>query len=191
MKKTIITVLAVGASVGAFAQGLVAFDNQSNTNLFAGATSSGAVIQGGALASQDFNLELWGGSTSSNLTLLATLTQASGGIISGAAAGAPGQWLDVSGASYTVANVAIGGNAFLEVFGWEGGTGDTYANALAGGATFTGNSGVFVNGTGGGALPATELTGMPSWSLNPVPEPATLALCGLGAASLLLFRRKK
>jgi len=194
MKKTIITaLLAVGASVGVFAQGLVAFDNQSNTNLFAGAATSGAVIQGGALSTADFNLELWGGSTSSNMTVLATLLQSSGGIISGASAGAPGQWLDVSGASYLVNGVAIGGNAFLEVNGWVGGTGNSYAGAVAGGATFAGSSGIFVNPTGGGALPAAELVGMPSWSLNPTisPEPTTLALCGLGAASLLLFRRKK
>jgi len=183
--------MALGAVIGVHAQGLVAFDNQSNTNLFAGATSSGAVIQAGALATSDFNLELYGGSTSSNLTLLATLTQAGGGIISGASAGAPGQWLDVSGGAYLVQNVAIGANAFLDVFGWVGGSGTSYASALAGGATFTGTSGIFVNPTGGGALPAAELVGMPSWSLNPVPEPATLAVCGLGAASLLLLRRKK
>lgn len=31
----------------------------------------------------------------------------------------------------------------------------------------------------------------PGWSLSPVPEPATFALAGLGAAAMLIFRRRK
>lgn len=50
-----------------------------------------------------------------------------------------------------------------------------------------------VNQIGGNVNTPPNLVGLQSFSLvsAPVPEPGTLALAGLGAASLLLFRRKK
>lgn len=190
MKKTILTaLLAIGATVGAFAQGTIAFDNQANTNTSAGATSQGYVFKNGALATSDWNAALYAGSSSSNMTLLATLLQSSGSIVSGTSVGAPGQWIDATGAFYVVNGVAAGASAFVDVQLWEGSFGD-YASAKTGGA-YTGDSGIFQNPTGGGALPPADLTGMPALVLVPSPEPTTLALCGLGAASLLLFRRKK
>jgi len=192
MKKTILTaVLAIGTSVGVFAQGTVAFDNQNNVSNTPTATASGYVFKNGALATSDFNALLMGGSSTSNLTVLATLLQSDGTILSGASVGAPGQWIDLTGASYTVNGVAAGGTAFLDVQIWEGNFSSMAAAKAAG--MFGGDSGIFQNPTGGGALPPADLTGMPSFALTAtvLPEPTTLAFAGLGAASLLLFRRKK
>jgi len=193
MKKTIITVLlAVGASVGAFAQGTIAFDNQFNTNLTAGATSGGAVFDGsGHLNGGEFNLQLFGGASAGTMSLIATLLQSDGSAASGNDIGAPGLWIDTTGQSYVVNGVAALGTGFFQVDAWIG-SASSYAAALgAPAANSTGQSAIFQNATGGGNVPAPDLTGMPSFTLGTVPEPTTLALAGLGAASLLLFRRKK
>ncbi len=85
-------------------------------------------------------------------------------------------------------------------FSTEGGTVTTWAQALAAFASGDPNSqigsGTVVTGTllGGGANPAEPTTygGWTSFSLvTPAPEPSTIALAGLGAAGLLLFRRRK
>ncbi len=51
---------------------------------------------------------------------------------------------------------------------------------------------------GGGAIPVAGLMGVTGSSVGgfnmtiiPVPEPSSMVLAGLGAASLLLFRRRK
>jgi len=193
MKKTILTgMLAIGASIGAFAQGTIAFDNQFNTNVFAGATSSGAVIDKatGLPETGNFNLQLWGGASAGSLSLIATLLQSDGSAASGTAIGAPGLWIDTTGNSYIVNGVPALGTGFFQVDAWIGSQAD-YGSALAAGNVPVGQSAVFQNATGGGAVSAPDLVGMPSFTVGIAPEPTTLALCGLGAASLLFFRRKK
>jgi len=87
-------------------------------------------------------------------------------------------------------------------FSTEGGTVQTWATALA---NF--NSGDPLAAIGTGAIETTALngsdtagaphvgntsdTGWQSFSLVEAPEPSTIALAGLGAAGLLLFRRRK
>jgi hypothetical protein len=106
---------------------------------------------------------------------------------------------------------AAGANALLEIFAYTGSlssptlfgySGETFAN----GQTVT--SGTITTSTGAldwsqatgnpGGTPATTpgtLTvgsaGFGSLVLVPTPEPSTIALGGLGAAALLLFRRRK
>jgi len=193
MKKVIIAALiAVGASIGAFAQGTVQLDNQFNTNATIGAASSGYVYFNGALATGPFNVTLMGGSTSSNMTSIATLLYSTGGILSGSDIGAPGQWIDVTGSTYTIPGVAAQGTAVLDLLFWAGnGTFATYAAAFSGGGQVA-TTGNFSTVTGGNGVAGTEMIGMPSVNMIvQSPEPATLAICGLGAASLLLFRRRK
>jgi hypothetical protein len=87
-------------------------------------------------------------------------------------------------------------------FSTEGGTVQSWATALA---NF--NSGDALAAIGTGAISTTTLngsdttgaphtgltsdTGWQSFSLVEAPEPGTIALAGLGAAGLLLFRRRK
>jgi|SRR5882672_2978348 len=191
MKKAALTILlAVNAAIRVHAQGRIAFDNQFNSNLTPDATNQGGVFDCGVLATGNFNASLYGGNSPTNLSLIVTLTQSSGNILSGDVIGMPGQWIDVTGQAYIVPGVPILGSGFFEVFAWEGNY-DSYAAALAAGEC-AGRSGVFRNFTSSPTANTDDLTGMPSFDICPdCPEPGSLALCGLGAVSLLHFCRKK
>jgi hypothetical protein len=191
MKKTALTAfLAVLAALGAYAQGTIAIDNQYNTNVTqAGAPSSGGVFNLDVPDTGNWNISLLGGSSPSNLVLIGTLLQSSGQILSGTAVGAPGIWIDVTGQSYVVPGVAADSIGYFQVEAWEGNY-DSFTAAISSGAVRANASPVFQNLTGD-AFILPDLRGMPSFSIVVVPEPTTLALCGLGAASLLLARRKK
>jgi hypothetical protein len=69
---------------------------------------------------------------------------------------------------------------------------DVYAfnNRNLAASTLNGSSGLFQVTLGGGIYPAALLTPMPNFT-GPVPEPATLAMGGLGLAALTLLRRKQ
>jgi len=93
-----------------------------------------------------------------------------------------------SGSGDTVQNVE------LAIVGWQGNYASLAAAVLAGART--GETAEFTNPTGGGGAPPATAANMVKWTAgNPlvlsVPEPSTIALGGLGAAALLLFRRRK
>ncbi|HEX3797928.1 MAG TPA: PEP-CTERM sorting domain-containing protein [Verrucomicrobiae bacterium] len=101
--------------------------------------------------------------------------------------------------SVTLQNVPLGATVWLEIVGWDNNAASVAA-ALSGGSTLFGNSAVWSEGTGGaGTPPATapaitgagQFTGMTLTAIPNTPEPTTIALGALGAASLLAFRRKK
>ena len=83
------------------------------------------------------------------------------------------------------------------VAAWTAASGSTYAAAYATPGSYVGLSAIgnFTPGPGG-TSPAAQAFGsqagqITTFSIAPVPEPTTLALGGLGAAALLLFRRRK
>jgi len=89
-------------------------------------------------------------------------------------------------------------SATLEVFVWDraaSGITDPAAALAAwrAGSTWAGGlSGTFtVNNIGGDTFTPPVLTGLQSFNIYTVPEPATMALAGLGAAAMLIFRRRK
>jgi len=95
-----------------------------------------------------------------------------------------------------------GTSASLMVIGWNNSAGGTtlseFINAWNSGRLdlVYGYSGISTKILGdGGSLPATQIFGaapaIPGFVLAPVPEPTTFALAGLGAAALLIFRRRK
>lgn len=115
----------------------------------------------------------------------------------------PGQ---ISSTTVTL-NAAAGGASAteqLEVVGWTGNF-SSFAAALAAGTGLIGWEGsalipggsafTFSFTTGDGVLSSPTITlgaaGFNGLVLAPVPEPATIVLGGLGAAALLLFRRRK
>jgi len=88
----------------------------------------------------------------------------------------------------------VNGTVTLQVRYWNSTTGTDFATAQSVAGGEWAQSGLFQvslasSSTG---LPA-DLVGLTPMTMviNPVPEPATIALAGLGAAALLLFRRRK
>jgi hypothetical protein len=188
MKKLILGAsLSLLVTAGVLAQGVVAFDNLPNTSTSPTATANGLIFKDtgtGPVLETAATLygTIYGGVSGTGLAVL------SGGSRVLLDAWTPGVYLDDNGASYAVAGVAAGGTAFLQVQIWEG-TAASYAAAVAGGSA-AGQSGVFSQGVGGGTITTPSLTGLPATILT-VPEPGTFALAGLGAAALLIFRRRK
>ena len=105
--------------------------------------------------------------------------------------------------SVTVPGHLGGTSASLVVIGWNTSAGGTtlaeFISAWnSGGAGLVyGFSSVATKVLGdGSAIPSTSLFGtttglIPGFVMSPVPEPTTFALAGLGAAALLIFRRRK
>lgn len=97
-----------------------------------------------------------------------------------------------NGGSLTLAGVTPGASIDYVVVGWTG-TAASFEAAYAAG-TFVGVSDKFTSATGGtGDPPSPSIplsTTFGGATLAPVPEPSTFALAGLGAAALLIFRRR-
>jgi hypothetical protein len=105
----------------------------------------------------------------------------------------------MGGVTATANNVARDGNATLEMVAWDNSSGNYSTWALAEpawalGLIAAGKSGTFNEVLGGTGIPP-NLDGLQSfnlyYALHAVPEPSTFALAGLGAAALLIFRRRK
>jgi hypothetical protein len=105
----------------------------------------------------------------------------------------------ISLSTVTLPNGFASGSTYaFQVKGWSatGGYG-SYDAALQGNPTgYFGVSGIGSVTLGVGPTPAGGVWGtgagqIGGFVLTPVPEPSTIALAGLGAASLLLFRRRK
>jgi len=198
MKKLIITLALVGVSAVAFGQGQVTIVNDLHVVQLTTDTSKllaadipsacAAVPVGGtSLASgKDIVVGLYGGTASASLSLITTLPLSQDAFsIDDGVVTALGITLPFAG----------GTPAFFTFAAWDG----AFANevlALAGGS-YGGNSAVFTM-TPAGAAPAlpTSIQTSLDW-IGPVvigvavPEPSTFALAGLGAAALLIFRRRK
>jgi len=99
--------------------------------------------------------------------------------------GAQAQFL--TGITVTVPSVAPGANGTFQVRAWSGGS--SYETALVS----KGASATFTTATGGAGVPPslpTDLVGLTSFNVLPVPEPSTIAFGVIGGLALLLRRRK-
>jgi len=176
MKKTLTTImLAAGLAIGAYAQGTVAFNNLNGSAI--------PVTYNGTPYDGVFTVEFWGGSSAGDLVLLgSTVGNFGGGIFYNAD--------DIA-----IPGVPLGGTATLLINAWTGSFAN-YAAALQStdGTVLVGTSGIFTNPTGGTGAPpgpGANLDNFTGIALVPVPEPSMLALAGLGAAGMSIFRRRK
>jgi hypothetical protein len=193
MKKLLLTALLVGLAAGAYAQGQVALDNNVNTNPSATATTGGLFFLntggGPVLINQDFNVSFYGGSDSTSLTLLRSFF---GATATGDNAFGMGTFTDPQGVAATIPGATT--VAFFRIEAWTGA-------ATSWGAASSRNAPNLANPTVGGEIfsnpvatpPGTppDFTSMPAITISAVPEPSMFALAGLGAAALLIFRRRK
>jgi hypothetical protein len=183
MKKILLTIAAAGLTVGAFAQGTVILENSLGSGNVTLNSSAGPLAAAG---SYQVAL-LWFNGTS--FVQEGAVYQTSTGNNDGAGF--------FNGETVTVPTFTASPGGTFEVEGWTGNFAN-YAAAVAGGA-HVGLTASFVNNEGNPAVPTSPVAingGTPAggWNGNLVlivPEPTTIALGGLGAAALLLFRRRK
>jgi len=198
MKKILITLGFAALVSGASAQGLINFFNSPATLITL--RDGGGVDQGsipGVAGQYYFQLFVApAGTLTDGAAFIAKgygTNQASAGRFSG-------------GANVGVAGSPAGGTSAILVRGWSASYGLDYATALAawnsGAPGYLGSSAIapnFVFGgfDGTGTIPTSPAFGgsagiQSGFSLNAaVPEPSSIVLAGLGAASLLMFRRRK
>lgn len=211
MKKTLLTLTALLVAAGAFAQGTVVFNNRLTGSLITHVyapqladpstrvsgnssidTPVGSTVYTGALLTgSGWTAQLWAAPGAGALeSSLIGIPTANGGTSTFRTGGAAGNWVATT-ATLTAAGVAADAASAtfqVRVFPTSAGSWDT---ALAQGLIL-GKSDLFtVNGIGGVVNQAPILAGLTSFSLVAVPEPSSMALAGLGAASLLIFRRRK
>jgi len=207
--KTLTTIVATMAVCGgAFAQGTFTMQNSAATLVQTDHTSTGGTVVSTPTA-DGVKLELLyapetGAFASSAPALLTSGSSLNGTTLGGweltdstAALAAAGRF--VAGTKTTGNDLTGGANAWLEIVAWNGGAA-SFLTAISGGtATFIGNSASWsnVSGAPNGAPPTNPQllvlgpSGFNGLVLEPVPEPSTIALGGLGAAALLALRRRK
>jgi len=198
MKKTLATLAICALAVGAFAQGKVTFGNPNHpvtiVNDASRLTASGKNSTLAGLAAPQagspndvlglLTAQLWAGTSAGNMILQSTVPNAGlAGLNDGIFRNTP----------VTLTGVPAG-PIFFQIYLWQTSAGGwTQASTQQGfwygsTAVHTATAGSFAgNPLDNAGWPAGPIT----LTANPVPEPSTFVLAGLGIASLLLFRRRK
>jgi len=193
MKKLLLTLTAIAVSAATmYGQGRIGFDNLGTGNaITVGALNQGAT--GGAVGANlgaNYSIQLlWapvGTYANEAAFLAAVLGQSTPVTFFGATGGSP----TTDGAGlFDGGSVAVPvGNYTLQARAWFNTGFATYAAAF--GQANTGLSGFQDIASTAPPTPA-NFTTFPSFTVGIIPEPSTFALAGLGAAALLLFRRRK
>jgi len=199
MKKTLLTVALVTASLAAFAQGKVSLA-QDGGSLVTMADAAHLKAQDAAFAGQaaptnlsaSLEVGLYGGTASGSLTLQTSeLLYPNGGL--------PNGWWATAHCITVMPGWVPGQVAYFQVVVWDSAyTTPTAANAAA---SYYGADNIFAMTPGSSiTYPNIYNAGNSTWAavgdesplvVGIVPEPTTLALAGLGAAALVIFRRRK
>jgi len=214
-KQLIVALLALATCVSAFGQGLVIFSSTKAAGAYyapnsqsAGspyALGNGQITVGFMWANAGTPAVGSGGSpTNSNVSAnwdtiltdpafhLAT-NQTSGLLVSQAVNNsgvAQGGWSYNGGASFALAGATAGSTIQAFVVAWS----SAFATPQLAqqGNSFVGWGNTISYATGIASTTATfASSGSQAFGVQPVPEPSTFALAGLGAAAMLIFRRRK
>lgn len=185
MKKLITAALVAVVGMGAYGQGSFNFSN------FSGPVDAPVRDNTGALAGTSAIMAgvAWGLGVVSDPAQL-TLIPSADTALFGAAF--PGYFFGPA----VSPGPAVNGTVTLQVLYWNSALpgGSSYATAKAAIGGEWGNSGLFQVSLPASALsPPVDLVGLTpvQLTLNPIPEPSTLAFLGLGTGALLFFRRRK
>ena len=191
MKKLLlITALAAVASLSAYGQGSVAFQNNTATRvILQNADGTTTFVPTGSRFTAELVFAPDGTSTDAFQT---AATRVGNTVTFGPAIGL------FNGGGRTAAGVVPpGGFGLFQVRVWETASGLDYNTAVASGTGFAGQSGILRVDTGDPTTvppgTPTQLTasGLTSFIVSPVPEPSTIALGLLGVGTLLMLRRRK
>jgi len=204
MKKVIVSTLLAMAAVASFGQGQISVGNGITATRFpiygpqvgsesvqvSGSSSLSAptgstVYTGGLLSGTRYAIEFWAGPSSatdfSGLTLITTTTFRTAAVATSLPNGIT---LSTAG---VVPGVPADAQAKLAVRAW-----DTQSGASYDLASIRGAGALFLSAPlGGGVTTPPNWVGQSFSLTTAVPEPSSMALAGIGAASLLIFRRRK
>jgi hypothetical protein len=190
MKKLAAVLCLSALTTGAFAQGLINFANSPATLVSQQIGANAPAAINGAAGSYYFGLLTSATGAAGSFSFAGVygtnIANASGGRFSG-------------GNGVVVPNWAPGATMFYEVAGWEQALGATWnpswLTSTPSGLFGISSSASGVAGGGPNSLPPLVPfggTGIASgFTLVNTPEPTSMALAGLGAAALLIFRRRK
>jgi len=185
--KKIIAIACMLAGIAAYAaDGTVNFNNRVGSSPNFTVNAPIFDLDGATkLAGTGYLAQLYGGASEATLAAVGVAVPFRTGTGAGYFNPAPD-------ATRAIPGITPGTAAAIQVRAWDASKGATYEAALAAGGA-TGKSLTLTIPTGGvgepPSLPA-DLVGLQSFSLTIVPEPTTLALGLLGAALLVIRRRK-
>jgi len=203
MKKTLVaSMLGLGLAASSYGQGVVSFNNYISTSFNQVNYATDAAL--GGLSGQhvvDPNVELQCfyaiGTFGSSAAFFSAATAGVTTFINPGVTYAGGGYY--TGPNQTITGWTSGQTVTFAVEAWQ--TSGTFGGATFAQSLERGTSGLWtesaaasasVNGIQPAANPATGFAGGPPvMSIDLVPEPSTIALAGLGMASLLAVRRRK
>lgn len=180
MKKLLIAIAAVLVTAASYGQGQINFNNRVNAAtppVNAPVTVLGTGAGAGTIANMKAQLFLVSGSTKTAIGDVGTFRTTPA-----AATAFMSQSITV-----VVPGIDVGGSATVVMRAWSGATFDS-SSATPG--EYFGESGPITITLGGGTGVPADLSGLQAFTVTTVPEPTTLALGAIGAAALLLRRRK-
>jgi len=198
MKKLALTLLGVAAATSMYGQGQFTFNDLNSTAAITIGASNGVSGQGAAgnFVGTGYTASLYYGPAGSTSYSQLTLFPGANTVFFGNSTADPDQTGGAGLFDGGTVTLPTTGTVDIGVAVWWSGAGasgaaTSYAQAVADGYN-TGTSALLPIALATGTQFPVALDNLASFTVvGVVPEPTTLALCGLGAASLLLFRRKK
>jgi hypothetical protein len=212
MKKILTTLALTAVCVGAIAQGKITFVNDSVHSYYFSADANfvkaddasmvGKLTSGGLLAGSGITLrtDLYGGTSADSMTLQTSTTlsatpgrQSTSTFLSPTLPGGVMAYFQVQirDAAYATAALAEAAHSY---YGYSMVFTMSPSATTAGASIVNANSPFFSTWAAGTVDLGSQVAGYRGAieiKANPVPEPTSMALAGLGAASLLIFRRRK